>query len=464
MLAQNKVSATSSIIPIDNILNGVRFKRTLHSNLPRKQNDDARFQNVGTLVVKVTHRCNLDCLYCYEHITKGGDMSLETFQSLVNEVLSNTQQNCVMFLFHGGEPTLMSDIWFTEAVSYARSKAEALGKRTKFSVQSNILMMSESKIALFRELGIQLSASLDGPSNLPNAMRQRAEVALRTYNRAKEVGLSAGVLMTINHSNFNHFLEICRWLENEVQVKDFKANVVSSVGRGIELPDLRPEQIFQSYRDILEYMIATNGQGVIEDNLSLEILRFFATSEERSLMPIELCRNKQCGAGERVLGVTPEGKLLPCGRFQWDDEKYFLGSVNDDISCEDVLVAFESAVSQFHNLVPENWYNCSSCEASDICSYGCQAFIVRSKLKANIDCIPTKMRYSYYLQNRDRLLPVYEAIRTRQRKRNPFAIYNYTDHPYADGGGYADKYADKYSDLYKDSYTDSYTDEYSDKV
>lgn len=42
---------------------------------------DARFHNVESLIVKITHRCNLDCAYCYEHITKGSDMPLEVLRS-----------------------------------------------------------------------------------------------------------------------------------------------------------------------------------------------------------------------------------------------------------------------------------------------------------------------------------------------------------------------------------------------
>ena len=319
-------------------------------------------------------------------------------------------------------------------------------------MQSNILALSDSKIQMLKKLGIQLSVSMDGPSNLPNAMRKRAEVTHKTYKRLIEAGLQPGVLMTINHSNFNYFSEICYWLENELAERGFKANVVSSVGRGLYFPDLSSEQIFQSFHDILEYMIETKGQGVVEDNLSLELERFFASPLERENMPRTLCRDQRCGAGDRVIGVTPNGDLLPCGRFQWDDHEYFLGSLKE-VPTHDIETSFHQAVSRFHSLVPETWDNCASCEAQKVCSYGCQAFIVRSKSKANVDCIPTKMRYQFYVENRDRLKPVIEAIREYNE--------NLVTMGYTDGG--RDKGYEDYDDRgYKD-YTDkNYTDKYDD--
>lgn len=411
---------------------------------------DPRFRSVGALIVKITHRCNLDCSYCYEYITKGNDMSLDTFKILVIRTLRSTEQDDVLFIFHGGEPTLVESDWFIKAVEFARQKARETRKRIRFAIQSNALALDDSKIELLRDLNIRLSISIDGPPFLPNMMRKRAEIAIKNYQRAVSAGLKPGILMTINHSNFNYFHQICRWLEKELQVHDFKANVISSVGRGINLPDLEHWQIFQAYRDILEYMIATKGCLVIEDNLSLELIRFFAKSTDLVKLPNELCRTRRCGAGQKVLGITPDGKILPCGRFQWNEKEYFLGDLNENQFDLDV---FQQAINDFHTYASDNWNECSKCEARNICSYGCQAFIVRSKSKINLECLPTKMKYSYFETNRERLLPVVESIKRRIgyfMTKNEILAYR---DKYNDGGPYNDTYNDEkgsYSDIYSD--------------
>jgi uncharacterized protein len=189
------------------------------------------------------------------------------------------------------------------------------------------------------------------------------------------------------------------------------------------------EKIFEAQLSILEYMIATEGKKLLESNLNTEILRFF-TEDEAELKKLRgtLCHEKRCGAGSSVLGVTPDGHLLPCGRFSWDNSEYFLGSLYDNkVLKKSYQKSFSSKVNDFHALVPKSWYDCQSCEAKKTCGFGCQAFIVRSKEKANVDCLPTKMRYRFYKENRERLKPVYEQIiisenRSQNRSKMSFNI------------------------------------------
>jgi uncharacterized protein len=377
---------------------------------------DLRFRQISTLIVKVTHRCNLDCLYCYEHITKKGeDMSLETFFGLVDKVLVNSDQKEILFLFHGGEPTLLPNEWYESAIQYAQNQAVKWQKKVKFSMQTNLLGISESKIELFKKYQIQLGISLDGTENFAESMRGGENKVFANYLKIKQLGVKAGILTTINHSNFDKFTQICQFLVEQAQVRDFKANVVTSVGRGYGLPSLQAEQIFMAQHAILEFMIATEGKKLLESNLSTEIQRFFATEAERKLMPKTLCQEKRCGAGETVLGVSPQGNLLPCGRFQWNDEDYFLGNLFQSEVAD--YQSFNEKNNAFHDLVPQTWYDCATCEAKKTCGFGCQAFIVRSREQANVDCLPTKMRYQYFKANKKRLLPVYEAILAQKNTR-----------------------------------------------
>lgn len=371
---------------------------------------DGRFQNVSTLIVKVTHRCNLDCLYCYENISKKGeDMPLETFHLLAEKALSHSSQKEILFLFHGGEPTLLKNEWYEKAIHFALDKAGEQKKRVKFAMQSNLLGLNEAKIALFKRFHINLGISLDGSFELHHSMRGGEDRVFQNFLKIKKAGVQAGILSTINHSNYRQFGDFCQFLVQEARINSFKANVVTPVGRGYNLPPLKAEQVFEAQHAILEFMIRTKGEALLESNLSTEIERFFVGETQRHQMPETLCQEKRCGAGKTVLGVTPEGQILPCGRFQWDDRSYFMGelsSVNSGV--------FEEKVNHFHQLVPENWYDCDSCEARKVCGYGCQAFIVRSRENANVDCLPTKMRFRFYQENRKSLQPVYRAILQRK--------------------------------------------------
>lgn len=369
------------------------------------QYTDFRFAQIETLIVKVTHRCNLDCLYCYEHITKKGeDMALDTFKNLVDKVIHNTQMREVLFLFHGGEPTLLKNEWYEQAIVYAKTKAKAVGKRVKFSMQTNLLTLNEHKITLFKRYHIALGISLDDIAMSENSQRGGENRVYENYLKIRKAGIKAGVLTTINQSNYSKFTELCRWLDKTVGIRSFKANVVTPVGRGVNMVSLEATQVFEAQKAIIDYMILTKGR-FVEENLKIEILRFF---EGRKKVGKTLCHEHRCGAGAKVLGVTPSGDLLPCGRFQWNDSSYFLGNIY--ASTIDTNT-HQTEIQRFHELVPKNWYDCDSCEAKKICGFGCQAFIVRSKSQANIDCLPTKMRYHYFETRREGLLKVYQQIK-----------------------------------------------------
>lgn len=364
------------------------------------------FTNLHTIIVKVTHRCNLDCLYCYEHITKQGqDMSLPTFEQLATRILSESRQAEITFLFHGGEPLLLPNEWYEKAITFAIDLAHQYQKRVKFTMQSNLLGLTDAKIALLQKYKIAVGVSFDGV--MEDTMRGGEAKVLANYRRLQQARVSAGILTTINFQNYQYFDIICNFLYQEVGIRTFKANVVTPVGAGYTMEALDASQIFEAQHAILEYMIATAGKGLVETNLMREITRYFATEEARQRQPETLCHEKRCGAGKTVLGVTPQGNLTPCGRFAWNESQYFLGN----IAGTQIDLAYHAKVNQFHALVPQNWYDCDTCEAKPICGYGCQAFIVRSRTRANVDCLPTKMRYTYYEANKERILSIYEKLR-----------------------------------------------------
>jgi uncharacterized protein len=380
---------------------------------------DLRFKELSTLIVKVTHRCNLDCLYCYENITKKGeDMSEETFRNLADIVFQNSDKQSITFLFHGGEPTLLPNSWYENNIEYALKKAKEHGKKALFSMQTNLLGLTDSKIQLFKKYNIQLGISLDGPAMLQSSMRGGEDKVFSNFKRLQQESVSAGVLMTINESNYEHFSTICHWLLLEAEVKSFKANVVTPVGRGFDMETLSAEKIFSAQYSILEYMIATEGKELQESNINMELMRFFAEdAREIKRLRGTLCHEKKCGAGAAVLGVTPDGHLLPCGRFTWDNAEYYLGSLYDAKPLKKTYQkSFRKKVENFHSLLPQSWYDCESCEAKKVCGFGCQAFIVRSKQQANVDCLPTKMRFQFYKENKERLKPVYEQIMLRENR------------------------------------------------
>jgi len=62
-----------------------------------------------TAIIKPTHECNLACKYCYiEDSIKQGKMNFKTLKNTIQQLLNLTKRDRINFIWHGGEPLLMS--------------------------------------------------------------------------------------------------------------------------------------------------------------------------------------------------------------------------------------------------------------------------------------------------------------------------------------------------------------------
>lgn len=368
--------------------------------------EDERFKDVRFVVIKITHRCNLNCSYCYEDDAPGTDMDLALFRHLTSKVIRNTDRPLVRFVLHGGEPSLIDKEWLIEAVGFIQTESRVFGKAVKVGMQSNLLALDDAKLNLLKKLNITLGASIDGPEDIPGAMRPLAAKAIEKYKLACSLGVRIGLLMTVNSSNWNYYGRIMRWLHEEMGVRLFRVNTVTPVGKGKYLPRLKPEQIFKAHRDIIDYMIESGGE-LVEENLMREMRKFVGTYRD----PADdmLCDAMLCGAGRSVMSVTPEGNILPCGRFSWNDSDYFIGNVRDRVN-SGAVERSARVIAKFHGQSAETWSECELCHAKRICSFGCRCFVIRSRKKANIDCLPTQKRYEYFNEKKSELQRLLDNI------------------------------------------------------
>lgn len=373
-------------------------------------------------------------------------MSLDTFRRLAEWSIAGTSSPRLTFLFHGGEPTLLGPEWFRNAIEFALGVARNNSRQVRFAVQTNGVSVSDSLLDLFAHYRLRIGISADGPALRP-AMRPSISRVVPTIKRARQAGLRPGIVLTLNHTNWDRFGDIYAWLRDELGVFTFKVNTVASVGHGRHLSPLSRGHIFEANETLLECMTQSLEDGPFEVNLAREVLRFF--SYRSSLNPIDsLCSGNPCGAGASVIGVSPDGRVLPCGRFGWDDEAFTIGHLGVDPPSDEPHVDIRR-VEAFHALRPQNWQDCADCQARRICSFGCQAFIARSQDGANVECGPTQDRYSYFQRSLQRLRPLADALATH--------------FPPPDVDTPSDAYGDDgYSDLgYSDYHDDGYVPRHS---
>src|SRR6185369_12867877 len=103
------------------------------------------FRRIGYVTLKLTRGCNLHCSYCnVEALTpKTPKMSLERFQQVARLLVAHSTRPHVGLEFHGGEPLLLPDEWFEEAVAYGRSLAALHGKEVRFPLVTNGTLLTK---------------------------------------------------------------------------------------------------------------------------------------------------------------------------------------------------------------------------------------------------------------------------------------------------------------------------------
>lgn len=147
---------------------------------------------IDTYLLKVTAFCNLNCTYCYmfnlrdfSYRNRAKIMPLETVdlaaRRMVEAAVAQGVEQVAVSL-HGGEPMLAGRDWMRQAVDIFRRRG---GDDVEFHflMQTNGVLIDRQWISLFRELGIIVGMSLDGP----RAMNDRARIDFSgrgSYDRA----------------------------------------------------------------------------------------------------------------------------------------------------------------------------------------------------------------------------------------------------------------------------------------
>ena len=116
-----------------------------------------------TVLLKPTNACNLRCVYCY-HADGGYDNKVMD-TSLFNQILEKIVDvfPAVHFIWHGGEPLLLGDKFYSDISKIEDSYASSI--KITNAIQTNGTLLDENFINLLDSLDFQIGFSFDGESN-----------------------------------------------------------------------------------------------------------------------------------------------------------------------------------------------------------------------------------------------------------------------------------------------------------
>src|SRR5206468_3127960 len=164
---------------------------------------DQFFQRIGYVTLKLTNGCNLHCSYCnVEALTpQTPRMSMERFRRVAQLLVANSHSPSVGLEFHGGEPLLLPDEWFEEAVAYGRALGKEHGKHVEFPLVTDGTLLNEARLLRLRALGIRFCLSVDGPPEINDAARGGGHAVERAIRLFRKHGIGHGVLTVMSRAN-----------------------------------------------------------------------------------------------------------------------------------------------------------------------------------------------------------------------------------------------------------------------
>jgi uncharacterized protein len=376
------------------------------------------YKNINEVHIEITNMCNLSCTYCYAE-TLLPDKQIknlftnELYRDTITKILLESKSDFLDIVFHGGEPLLHTSEWFEEACTFATDKANQLGKKVYFSMQSNLTLLKDAHVEVFKKYQVKVGVSLDGDKETHNAMRGNFGVTVANIKKLQDAGLFGGVIVVISHHNWNKIPLFFKQVE-ELGIRTFHMNIASSVGRGNSMELLGTEKTFRAFKDCVDCMLKYKGK-IVDTRMIKKLQQFInpPQSTEETFQQLR-CDNLFCHAGVTMIAVQNEGSVFPCGCAGSSGNMKNFKLDNFRNTRETNPVDYFELLKKFHTKKEKYYNECVHCPAKFVCEHGCPAFDHTDPETPENTCLATKQLYAY-LQTIDRSLIV-ELISIHESK------------------------------------------------
>ena len=317
----------------------------------------------------MAHDCNMRCAYCFASAGSFGSsrslMPAETAKRAIDFVAASSgPRRNIEIDFFGGEPLLNLGA-IKEAVAYARGIEGKAGKRFRFTLTTNGLLLDGEAARFVNENMDNLVLSADGRRHVHDAMRKDLSGG-GTYDEVvPRLARAAGA-----RGGKSYYVRGTYTARN----KDFAADVLHLASLGFEHISVEPAvspadpELEFAPGDLAELLAeyerlaAAVHESRAEGRRPIDFFHFNYRADDG---PCRARRRKGCGAGYEYAAVAPDGGLYPCHQFAGRPE-FRLGDVRQGVTAHGLRDAFRKAGAL--SAPP-----CSRCWAKYFCGGGCAA-------------------------------------------------------------------------------------------
>lgn len=284
------------------------------------------------VILKPTLNCNLRCRYCYLRDSSkiGKAFDADFAKSILRQVKENfSKDRKIKILWHGGEPLLWGIDNFKEILTYIDK--EFCDKEYKISIQTNLTLINDDFIKLFKKHHVNVSLSLDGPKDIHDSQRQTAngqgtfDAVLKKIKLCQSAGLKLGCITVGTQRHIGRIAELYE-LMSKLGI-DFKFNPIFKGGEAqnhIDELGITPAEYASMVMELFDLWFY-DSRSKISNSMFSDIASSIIS--KKRCTHCFLSRNCQ----DNVIAVAPSGDVVPCGRF-CDEEliKYSYGNLHSE--------------------------------------------------------------------------------------------------------------------------------------
>ena len=247
----------------------------------------------------VTHKCNLNCVYCYQEHDLKSRMDFSIAKKIIDDLLltAEKENKHVEVNFIGGEPLLEFDL-IKDIVEYVKSLELHVPHRF-FATTNGTLLTDKMKDWFYTNRTIiSLGLSLDGDKETQNYNRSNSFEKI-DFNFFKNTWKNQSVKMTLSNYSLKNFAHDVKF--------------ISSLGFSIVGTNLAEGDFDWGKEEYIKIL-----------SLQLKELSDFYYENDTLVLPqmfnihLEVCeskikqKRKYCGIGEGTIFYDVDGSKYPC--------------------------------------------------------------------------------------------------------------------------------------------------------
>lgn len=285
-------------------------------------------------------------------------MSQEVIEAIIRwQNILNRSNEALEITFHGGEPLVTGADFYRMALPLLENNL--ISRKVSFGIQSNLWFLTDELCELFREYGISIGTSLDGPEHINDAQRGTGYFrrTMAGIEHARSHGLGIGCICTFTAESAKQVEEVFHFFVREGLSFSIHA-ALPPLGHSGNGWALSPKAHGQLLVDMLDRYLDH------ADRIRISTLD--ALCHSISTQKGSICTFGDC-LGD-YLAVDPQGWVYTCQRFAGKPQ-YRLGNVQDFPTMDDLAIApFWRVLKEREKRIDKE---CEGCPYLNICRGGC---------------------------------------------------------------------------------------------